>query len=194
MLRPWCLPNHVTGPADRLVGDRTPALWAAFGAAGARGSLHHSDGTPVIGHWGDDLRRLLLMRRRGLSPPWVMRRLLFSHGFLLGVAAPAVLPVPFSTGLASGLTCDSRVGTMFAFARFLSDFAQFPVVLPPVLFPFRFLTSDSLVFLTLFGCLRKFWGRGCLCLCGGVHLFLENPARLFRRVCLLGLGLSVGVF
>ena len=83
---------------------------------------------------------------------------------------------------------------MFALARFLSEFAQVPVVLPPVLFPFRFLTSDSLVFLALFGCLRKFWGQGCLCLCGGVHLFLENPARLIRRVCLLGLGLSVGVF
>ena len=114
--------------------------------------------------------------------------------FLLGVAAPAVLPVPFSTGFASGLTWDSKVGTVFALARFLSDFAQFPVVLPPVLLPFRFLTSGSLVFLALFGCLRKFWGKGCLCLCGGVPLFLENPARLFLRSCLLGLGLSVGIF
>ena len=136
----------------------------------------------------------LFPSRRLWCPLLVRCRRLTGYVLSPGVAAPAVLPVPFSTGFASGLTWDSRVRTVFALASFLSDFAQFPVVLPPVLLPFRLLTSGSLVFLALFGCLRKFWCKGCLCLCSRVPLFFENPARIFLRSCLLGLGLSVSVF
>ena len=59
-------------------------------------------------------------------------------------------------------------------------------MLPSVFLPFRGLASGSVVFLALYGRFLDFAGKGCLCLCGGVHLFLENLARLFLPLGLRG--------
>ena len=59
-------------------------------------------------------------------------------------------------------------------------------MLPSVFLPFRGLASGSVVFLALYGRFLDSAGKGCLCLCGGVHLFLENRARLFLPLGLRG--------
>ena len=59
-------------------------------------------------------------------------------------------------------------------------------MLPSVFLPFRSLASGSVVFRALCGRFLDFPGKGCLCLCGGVHLFLENRARLFLPLGLRG--------
>ena len=124
--------------------------------------------------------------RRLWCPLLVRCRRLTGYVLSPGVAAPAVLPVPFSTGLAPRLVLYGRIGAAHALARFLGDFIYFPLMLPSVFLSFRGLASGSVVFLALCGRFLDFPGKGCLCLCGGVHLFLENRARLFLPLDLRG--------
>ncbi len=66
------------------------------------------------------------------------------------------------TRLAPGLIGDSRIGAVLALARFLSDLALFPALLPVVFLPFGSLASGPFIFPAFFGRLRGPWLVGFL--------------------------------